>query len=603
MGRTVVKDMRVVCDLECDSLNPTRIWCIGAKDIDTGKVYTWTTEEELQNGFPDFTACVSEWIGHNFLTFDARAIQQILGVNIPVGSITDTLILSRLLYTGLVHRQSLEAWGKTLGVEKGEFKDFSKYTPEMLKYMLQDLEVTEALYKKFLPELEKFSSYSVRLEHKTQDILNQQKRNGFYLNINKAYDLHKELDAKIGALEEDILADFPPVMKLHEVYYPRLTQSGELSITAQRKLARYPDKRRLLPVEIPAYELYEEQAFNLGSPKQIVERMSEIGWQPVEFTDKGTPRVSEANFETLPKNAPQGARKIGEWLMLRNRRTVLEGWFDAYNPETRRLHGTVTGIGAITHRMSHKDPQMANVPATRSPYGEELRSCLGVEDTENYTLLGVDLSGIQLRILAHYLEDKAYTDAVCFGKKDDGTDIHSFNMNILREVVSSCTRDNAKTFVYAMLLGASGTKLGSILGVSAQKGNACKGRIFEKIPGFKRVKKMCEVAAKRGYMFGIDGRRTPIKSAHFALSAYLQCGEAVIMKQAVIFAHDGRFAHLDWKQLAVVHDEVQIEVLREHAEELARGILACIEESGRLFELRCPLAGEWKVGDNWSVTH
>lgn len=554
----------------------------------------------MRNDFTEFARGVSRWIGHNFLTFDATAIKKILGVNIPNDDIVDTLILSRLMYTGLVHQHGLGAWGERIGLAKGDFHDFSKYTPEMLSYMLQDLEVTEKLFRKFEEEIKVFNPYSVKLEHRVQALLDEQRRTGFYLNINKAHEIYAELGTKIGALEVEILAEFPPVTKLVEVYAPKYLKQGGLSFASSRKLDRFQKKRT---IEGGKVELYEEQPFNLGSPKQIVERMNELGWEPTEFTEKGTPKVSEVNFSTLPKDAPSGARKIGEWLMLRNRRTVLEGWFDAYNPATRRLHGTCIGIGAITHRMAHRNPQMGNVPAVRNPYGEALRSCLGVEDTENYRLLGVDLSSIQLCILAHYLDDPEYIKAVAFGDKKKGTDAHSINRDMLRKVAPNTDRDTAKTFVYAMLLGAGGSKLGSILGVGANKGSQAKNLLANGIPGFKRVTRMCQNAAQRGYMIGLDGRRTPIKSAHYALSAYLQCGEAVVIKQTLLLMHDGRFAHLDWKQLAVVHDEVQIEVHKDHAEELAKGIVFCIEAAGKFFEVRCPLTGEYYVGLSWADSH
>ena len=593
--------MEVCCDIETDSLSPTVIWCIGAKDLATGKVYVWRTEEEIRNGFTFFARDVTKWIGHNFLSFDAPALRRLVGVVIPEHTISDTLILSRLRFTGLRHKHSLESWGETLGYPKGEFTDFAGgVSPEMVAYMMRDVELTEKLYHYLTEELKGFHPYCTQLEHKVQAILNQQKIDGFYLNAPKAWGIHAELTEKINTLEKEIQDDFPPITKLKEVYNPRRTKDGSLYTSSERKLEKFSTRRL---VANGSYELYETVPFNLGSSQQIVERMNELGWEPVEFTDKGTPKVSEANFATLPKDAPLSAHKIGEWLMLRNRKTVLENWFNAYNPETRRLHGTCIGIGAITHRMAHRNPQMGNIPAVRSPYGEALRSCLGVEDPDNYAILGVDLSSIQLCILAHYLDDEGYTNAVAFGDKKKGTDAHTFNRDILRQVTPNTDRDMAKTFIYAMLLGGGGEKLGSILGVNADKGYKAKKLLSDGIPKFGSVQRMCETAAKRGYMIGLDGRHTPVKSKHFALSVYLQCGEAIIMKQTLCFLHDGRFKHLDWKQLAVVHDEVQLEVRREQAEELARGILSCIVEAGKLFQLRCPLAGEYQIGQTWADSH
>jgi DNA polymerase-1 len=103
-------------------------------------------------------------------------------------------------------------------------------------------------------------------------------------------------------------------------------------------------------------------------------------------------------------------------------------------------------------------------------------------------------------------------------------------------------------------------------------------------------------------MIGLDGRRIEVKSEHYALSSYLQGGEAVIMKQALVFTHD-RARHLDWHQLMVVHDEIQSEVLREQARELGELQVQTMVDAGLEFNLLCPVTGEYRIGSNWAETH
>jgi len=581
-----------ICDIETDGLNPTVVHCIGFLDVNT-------EEERLFYGdtlkdFPAFAETVSTFIGHNFLSFDAPVLLRLLGVRIPVDKITDTLILSRLLYTGVYPKHSLEFHGDRLGCPKGKHADFSKFSPEMLEYMRQDLRTNLKLYREELKDLSGYSDFCVRLEHDTQDILNQMKTNGFWLDTDRAYPLHAELKAKRDRLEQEILEFFPPKMKLVETYTPRFNKDGTMNAASKAKIER-ADKVKRSGSE---YKLYTEKPFNLGSPQQVVERMNEIGWNPVEFTDTGAPKLSEANFDTLPPDAPEGARKIGEWMMLRHRVNVLEEWFNCWNPKTRRMHGTVVSIGAWTQRMAHREPQMGNIPAVRSPYGPELRDLLGVEDRENWRMVGADLSGIQLRILAHYINDPQYTELVC--SKDKGNDIHTFNRDII-STVHTTDRDGAKTFIYAMLLGAQGPKLGSIIGGTDKEGYLAKDALFERIPGFKRVQKMCAAAARRGYMIGLDGRRVPIKSQHTALACYLQNGEAIVMKQSLRFMRAR--IHFPWHLLAVVHDEAQSETPKEFAQELGEIKVKCFEDAGKFFDLRCPVTGEFKIGLTWKECH
>jgi DNA polymerase-1 len=213
-------------------------------------------------------------------------------------------------------------------------------------------------------------------------------------------------------------------------------------------------------------------------------------------------------------------------------------------------------------------------------------------------MVGADLSGIQLRVLAHYINDPQYTELVC--SKDKGNDIHTFNRDII-STVHGTDRDGAKTFIYAMLLGAQGPKLGSIIGGTDTEGYRAKDALFNRIPGFKRVQKMCAAAARRGYMIGLDGRRVPIRSQHTALACYLQNGESVIMKQALRFMRER--IHFPWHLLAVVHDEAQSETLKEHAKELGEIKVKCFEDSGKFFDLRCPVTGEFKIGSTWKDCH
>lgn len=599
---------RGIIDIEADSLTPTKVHCIVFEDLDTDEVFVFDGKD-MRDEFTKFDKDVGTYIGHNILGYDIPVLNRLLGTNISLDRITDTLIISRLLFTGLRRSHSLEAWGIELGHPKIEFSAYETYTPEMLTYCKGDVTLNRKLYEKVLrPGLQGYSSYCVQLEHKVQAILNKQRENGFYIDFDKVCALEIHLAERLKTLELEILSEFPPARVLVEKnFVVKITKKGTPFASSMTKLAKYPDHVANID---GTYDLYESIPFNLGSPVQIVARMNACGWKPVEFTDAGNPRVSENNFNTLPDDAPPAAHKLGDWLMVRNRLTTIRGWLEVRNSKTEKMHGTCIGIGAITHRMAHYDPQMANIPGIKYDdnkkeipnYGREMRSCLTVKDLDKYCMVGVDISGIQLRILAHYLEDQKYTDSVCFGDSKLGTDIHSVHMNILREIYPPLTRDGAKKFIYSMLLGASGKKLGHDMGTTPANGSKAKEKLFERIPAFKRVKKMCARAAERGYMIGIDGRRTPVKSEHFALSVYLQCGEAVIMKQALVYLHE-RSSHIDFKQLAVVHDEVQCEVRRDQAEALGKLIVQCIEDAGKFFELRCPVTGGYKIGNNWAETH
>jgi DNA polymerase-1 len=598
---------KVSCDIETNGLDVNRciIWCIVCIDLETREVFKF--HGETLKDFRDFTREVARFVGHNFISFDAPILNRVFGVALTLGRIHDTLVLSRLAEPMIQGGHGLSAWGKRLEFPKTEHKDWATFSEEMLTYCVNDTELTLKLYFHLLEKLKGFSVYSVEMEHEVAHILNQQRRGGFFVNKPEVLRLLGIMNEKRDEILKNMDTLFPPkVVCVASNWMPRRTKEGGYYAADMNKLAKY----RHVAHEDGTYELYESIPFNMGSPSQIVERMNEAGWKPVVFTPTGNPSACEENFETLPAEAADSAKKIVEYKLYTNRIATLEGWLEHYNEETKRIHGSVIGTGTITHRMAHHSPQMGNIPAIRyhadktlvPNFARELRACWTVEDLVKYCMVGTDIAGIQLCILAHYLENPTYINALASGTKEKGNDMHTLNMNILREIAPLTTRDNAKTFIYALLLGAGGGKLGSILGVGKREGNAARELLTNRVEGFDRIKRMCSQAAKRGYMTGLDGRRIAIKSEHYALSAYLQGGEAVVMKQALIFTRE-RACHLDWRQLMVVHDEIQSQVLKTQADELGKLQIQAMADAGVFFDLRCPISGEYRVGNNWSETH
>lgn len=597
----------VICDIETDDLDAKVIHCICCLDINTKEEFVFTQDNDP--GFLNFTGFskgVKKWIGHNFLSFDAPVINRLTPAKIPVSRIEDTLILSRLISPILAGGHSLDAWGKRLGEHKLVFNDFSKLTPEMVTYCLQDLKTCNALRQHLLPQLRNYSKYCIELEHKAQHILNKQKQTGFFLDVVKAREIYSECEARAADIEKRLQTLFPPIDVVDTPSYtPKYTKDNKLTVASERKINK---ASKVEQNPDGTLKLYTKQEFNLGSSAQVVSRLDGI-WKPTEFTPGGQPKVCEENLETVPDTAKE-AKELGTYLMLKSRMKVISNWFDYYNPVTRRVHGDTISLGASTHRMAHRNPQMGNIPAVRhdtqgnliANYGADMRSCWSVEDPEKWCMVGTDIAGIQLCLLAHLMNDKAYIDAITSGDKKKGTDIHSVNMNILREVFPTCTRDNAKTFIYALLFGAGGKRLGQIFGADAKKGQLAKDTLFNRIPGFKRVEDMCRQAERRGYITAIDGRRISTPTSHFALPALLQGNEAIVMKQVLITTKEDA-KHLTWNQLAVVHDEIQAEVLREQAKELGEITVNAIRKAGEFFKLNCPLDGESKIGNNWMETH
>lgn len=333
------------------------------------------------------------------------------------------------------------------------------------------------------------------------------------------------------------------------------------------------------------------------------EKFLRYGWQ-----------CNEMNLSTLPEDAPEGGRNLAEWLTLEGRRSSLEEWIK-HVKDDGRIHGRFTHIGAWTGRMAHSAPNQANIPAAfhgtpktaveivKSEYDGRMR-CLWTVEDGNY-LVGTDAEGIQLRILAHLMKSDEYIHAIVSGRKEDETDIHNVNRKALG--ISHVTRDMAKTFIYAFLLGAGVAKVATILKVNQREAGEAIDNFMNSIQGLSDLKKkVIPHVAKRGWFRGLDGRKVPVPSEHKALAGMLQNGEAVVMKHsAITWTTAARKLGIKYKLVTWPHDEWQTEVegSMNDAELLGNIQRQSIVDTGKKLSILCPLAGSTDIGRTWGDTH
>ena len=217
------------------------------------------------------------------------------------------------------------------------------------------------------------------------------------------------------------------------------------------------------------------------------------------------------------------ARLIAEFLLLQKRIAQISSWIDELQGE--RVHGRVIPNGTITGRMTHRNPNLAQVPGVYSPYGEDCRACWTVP--EGYKLLGIDASGLELRLLAHYMDDSNYIDEIING------DIHTTN----QELAGLESRDKAKTFIYALIYGAGDEKLGKVVGENREAGTVLRKRFLTNLPALENLTTRVREASRRGFLKGLDGRKIFVRHEHAALNTLLQGGGAIAMKKAMCILH------------------------------------------------------------------
>jgi DNA polymerase-1 len=536
----------LVLDIETNLQHDT-IWCCVCND----DVYTDA------NGLQELIDSHDVIVGHNIIGFDGPVLSRVWGVQIPLSKVRDTLVMSRLWNPQLEGGHSLRAWGERLGDYKDEFTDFDGgLTTEMISYCKQDVHVTSLLYSKLTRELQHYG-VSVDLEHRIAYIMKKQEDNGFKLNVPEAISLLAQLKDRMSFITDHLQNIFPPIV--------------------EERWSEKTGKRLKDRVTV----------FNVGSRQQIAQRLQDRGVKFTKKTEKGSIIVDEGTLKDI--DLPE-AQLIAEYLMIQKRVGLLDSWIDNVKDD-ERVHGRVITNGAVTGRMTHQKPNMGQIPSINSEYGADCRKLWTVDDGN--VLCGTDLAGIELRCLAHYMQDDDWTEELLNG------DIHQKNAE-----AAGITRPQAKTLIYATLYGAGPSKIGSIVGGGTREGQEVLSRFYSNTPALSRLMEKVKKVASKGYVPGLDGRRIIVRSEHAALNSLLQGCGAIIAKQWCIEAHKTfKRLSLPVRQVAFVHDEIQIETAERYGEQVASIMITSARKAGEVLGFRCPVDAESKIGNNWFDTH
>lgn len=597
-----------VFDLETDNLydKVTKIHCLVLYDVQRKQTFTYGPDD-IASGL-EHLARAHVLIGHNILFYDLPVIRKLYPFyTFKAARIIDTLICTRLIwpkeklyeldeeqYTevpkGLRGSASLKAWGYRLADYKIDFKDFSEYSEAMAEYCRQDVAVTTKLFEKV--QSQNYSEPALKLEHDFAGCIEAQVRTGFPFDVDAALDLVDSLRTKETELQTHLKEIFPPI-EHKEVFVPKVN-----------------NKTRGYVKGVP-FEKVRLEEFNPGSRQQIVSRLQQkYGWQPSKSTQKGNPVLDDDVLEQLPY--PE-AKPLAEYMLIEKRLgQIVDGknaWLKLVNNETGCVHGDVVTNGCITGRCSHRNPNMAQVPAAYSPYGKECRSLFHAPD--GWELIGVDAKALELRCLAGYLaywDDGEYARVVT----DESIDIHVYN----QERFGVATRDISKRLLYAVAYGAGALKAGTVIDpnekneiVLRKLGSTAINSFMDGVPALRKLKEhLAKTLQQNNWLRGLDKRILYCRSDFKALNVLLQSAGALIMKQVVINIHTdmnelGYVHGVDWQQAAMIHDEVQLACKPELTDTLKSVALDAFPKAQHFFNFRCPIDGDAKVGYTWFDTH
>ena len=635
-----------VFDIETNGLvdEATVIHSLVIKDINSKKLYSYAdkspyvprpdgsvTSHSIKEGLKHL-ASADVLVGFNSIRFDIPVITKLFPL-FGIGFTTksdgkehvqrhlDLLVCSRLIWTDMYERDVLQgkvppklrgrhrlkSWGYRLGLLKGDYpvEQFKEWTPEMQTYCERDVEITFKLWELVISK--NYSVRSMALEQRFADLINQQEDNGFGFDTVKAGELYGTLVKEKSFLRKKLSDEMPPkkeLMKTASYWMHEATNTKYLTIKEAKKkgvkrsdLSEGPKRVKLIP-------------FNPTSRQQVSALLTDrYGWKPEEFTNDGHAKVDEKVLSSLPFPPAKDISKL--FLIEKRIGQLAEGeqaWLRLV--KNGRIYGGCNTNGAVSGRVTHVRPNLATVPRVGNPYGKECRSLFVPRD--GTVLCGFDASGLELRCAAHYLS--AYDNGEYIKTVTEG-DPHTIN----QEAAGLETRDQSKTFIYALIYGAGFQKLGSIAKPNASEheqiktGKKLKKDFFGNMPAFERL--MNDVKKKFntvGYLIGLDGRELRIRTEHSSVNLLFQSAGAIIMKQTLLNFWDeltrrGRIHQAQYWLVVNVHDEFQWECRKteNNIEAKFMGMMAqsSIKKAGDDLGVRCPLDGEYKIGMNWSETH
>ena len=640
--------------------------------------------------------------GHNIIGFDLPGIKLLYpDFDWSDKKLYDTLVMSKLTIPQLkakdfdtwkrgeldganIGRHGLEAWGQRLGNQKTDYKAWAKengikeedifkvYTKEMLDYCIQDVRVNVDLFK--LLRKKKCPPDVVALENRMARMMQEQEALGFPFRFEEA----KALFGEISALKLDA------ELAAKDIFKPWFVKGEEVNPSVSRKLAvtlkegeepkswqdygtrleprfHKTTGKPLKPAEVAkVYEEYTAGApytrvkltkFNPSSRPHIIDRLINIyGWQPTEQTEDGQWKLDDTTLQNLDYPV---AQFLSEAFLLSKRAGQIgdgkQAWLNQAvlgRDGIYRIHGRCDPLGTGTARATHSSPNLGQVPSKKNAkgvvrYGEECRSLFYAPSP--YVMVGCDASGLELRLLAHYLhpyDGGAYGPIVCDG------DVHTANQSY----ANLATRDIAKRWAYAYLYGSGNFLLGAIAGITDEEIEEAKStkdwhnvktvqyakRAFEKdglpftdknfatyLKGMRQKKEftknfpgLSELQLAFKYEFdnnerflkALDGRHLYARSPHSVLNFKLQSAGAIVCKRWLVimedaFAARGWIKGQHWAPCAWVHDETQFLILPELADEAGQLAADCVRLAGEYYHLNVPLAGEFKVGSSWAETH
>ena len=413
----------------------------------------------------------------------------------------------------------------------------------------------------------------VSLEHKVAQLLQEQQEYGWRFNEKSAWELESTLRKELQEIDSALRRRFPFVGGAET------TPRRDNCTTGYRKGATFTRLKEFNPTS------RDHIAFILTTYCQ---------WKPTKLTNTNKPIIDEVVLKEIGTEvSTMFLRLMTITKQLGFLSQGVNAWLKLVTTDSRIHHQC--SVSTVTHRCAHRNPNLGQVPADKT-----FRKLFTA--TPGMKLVGADLSGIELRMLGHYLyrwDGGKYIDTLLNG------DIHQENADAM-----GVSRKQTKHITYAMLYGGGARTVGLCYDSqlpeeeAKRKGKELQKAFISAIPGYKPLVEAVKQASTKGYIKAIDGRYIQVSSPHKALNALLQSSSSVVAKRWMLINQDNiNERKLNARQVAFIHDETIFDCAPEHATALSASLVSSSIEAGEYYKIRIPIEAEAKVGNDWSEVH
>lgn len=640
-------------------------------------------------GMDEIRAAVDSWrvykdatlVAHYGTGFDLPVLKRLFNLDWKRDGFKrhDTKVAGSLYDPEFSGTHSLADWGVRVRAPKDDFQDrrvaalralpenaglsddvlngmiWETYDDEMGVYCKQDVETLRAIDKYQVAKYANEHDWSVALEmeHLISEVMAKQEHTGVWFDVEAA----KALEANMLAYIADRTARLVTIIKPRCIKGDEVAncfnKDGTPSANAMKAIGEDADAFKVAYAEYKkAHKVYLKKGgdpvwpptskvqggfsrvsfteYDLDSRPQVIQLLQLHGWKPTEYTEKGNPKFTE---DSITSQLGGAGKDLAERFVAITRLGQLRGWMGKVRADGR-ISAKAQAQATPTARMRHS--VVVNVPRPGTDWGVEMRGLFGADKRKNWWQAGADASGLELRMLAHYIGDPEFTKQVIEG------DIHWFNAQLFGLVpmgtvmctdethpdykVHKAIRNVEKTLVYALIYGAGDAKLGATLanlpgyaGVESE-GALCRERFMRNLPKYGRLMERIEETLfevsirsgerhrgkrKRSWLLGMDGRRLYVRHDHAALNTLLQSAGSIVVKAATVYA-DAAIARrgIQARQVIHMHDEAQYEgKTEEAAKQAGLCFVEGIKWAAQKYNVRCPLDGEVKTGRNWAECH